>query len=87
MKSICHPSLEEIRISETDELWSSPVFSRWAEPPARNLTPFVALHHPYILRGHTVDIRKQVSHSVGLPEKAGAVISHDSKPGKVIKKS
>lgn len=33
------------------------------------------------------DIRKQVSHSVGLPEKAGAVISHDSKPGKVIKKS
>lgn len=48
--------LEEIRISEASELWSWPVFSRWAEPPARNLTPVIALHHPHIPKGLRGDI-------------------------------
>lgn len=52
-----------------------------------NLIPFIALHRPHIPKALRGDVYKQVSHSRGLPDRAGAVISHDSKPGKVIKKS
>lgn len=55
------PVLEEIRISQANELWSWPVLSGWAEPPARNLTPFRTLHQSHIPEGLRCDVTRRFS--------------------------